>query len=227
MFASGPISASFTREVLKMLGLGTQKIGRAVVLNELLRIENGSYNGFGTNKTTVEIVDTDRLLTELMVFRSADESSRAVFTSIAYETCAIPLAGRLRVIEHKLDDRGRMMPGETVAATEADEIILLAKTSDSGHIYQLVAETDVCLVLMATWKCDPDDYYVVYDRHSLEFMEAVSTSSRESRVQFWLTFHGALRESLPDRLIEQMQQDAETAKLREFLSSLRREIVHA
>jgi hypothetical protein len=77
------------------------------------------------------------------------------------------------------------------------------------------------VLLTSTWKIDPDDYYVVYDRWTRDFIEAVSTNSKESRVQFWLTFYQAIRESMPQALIERITGEAETVKLREFLATLK------
>jgi hypothetical protein len=221
MFASGPISSGFAAEVEKIVRLGPDAICRAVIHNELGRIQKFTYSGFATNKTTIELVDADHILTEVVIARRSDEDVREIFQSVAYETCLIPIVGELSVFEYPIDVSGNMLTSESVVATERDSLIFFSKTSESRAIYQVVAASEVCVLLTSTWKIDPDDYYVVYDRWTRDFIEAVSTNSKESRVQFWLTFYQAIRESMPQALIERITGEAETVKLREFLATLK------
>jgi hypothetical protein len=220
MFASGPISADFVIELLKLVELQRSGLAKAILLDELQKIEAGTFDGFGNNKSTIEIVDNDLFVAELMIVRRTEEESKETIQSVAYETLMMPVYGAMRLFQYQIDATGAIAGDATPVLDGQDGLFLFAKTSDSRKLYRFLPIDEIAILLSATWKKDPDDYYVTYDRASLKRIEVVSTHARESRVQFWLTFYAALREDLSADMIATLSSEAETVKLRSYLTEL-------
>ncbi|GJE02910.1 hypothetical protein [Methylobacterium isbiliense] len=220
MFASGPISADFVIALLRLSKLRSCGLALKVVLNELRRIEQGIDDGFGVNRNTVEVVDTELIAVELMLMRQSEEPKKNSLQSVAYETCIMPVTGQYDLYSYSLDAYGEIVDKNKVSPEPQGGTYLFAKTSESRKLFDFVPRSENCTFIVATWKMFGDDYYVSYNRDTFQRLEAVSTSSRESRVQFWLTFYSALRDSIPNNLIEKMTEEAETRKFQQFLHKL-------
>jgi len=226
MFSSGPIETAFVADLTAILALNPIAIAKRLVLSELLNIESGSHNSFGTNTTTIELIENDRLVSELVLLRRADRSGMTQIQSIANETCLMPVCGRMQISEYSLDTGGEIEKPGVPVPLDSHDIYLFAKTSDCKKLYTLMPEGELCVFLSTTWKAAPDDYFVTYDRSDLRRLEVVSTNPRESRVQFWLTFHAALRQNISRELLQSLRDQAETVKLQHFLTEILDEADH-
>ncbi|MEZ8584720.1 hypothetical protein AB6C83_08740 [Vibrio cyclitrophicus] len=198
-----------------MMKLGLVK---NLVKNELKKIQIDKYDQFYMNTSTIEVYDGENSFIELRLLSKNElEKTRSIntFSSDIFVCC---VGGCIDMLEYSISSDGSIL---SCKENEMDSSFhFFGKTSKTNKTYEFIPTTDKAMILVGIDKSDMDDFYINYDKESLNIEDVISTDLSESRLEFWMTFFDDLNIILKnEELLGNLIKQAKTRKLKDYLTS--------